>query len=320
MNIFLKKVLLFLLPIIALAIGWEVMLRNIPNDYEYKKAYLEKNADSIEVLFLGSSHGYYGINPLFLKKKGFNAGQVSQSVNYDYKILEKYFSNAKKLETIVLPISYFTFHYNLENGDEAWRVKNYSIYHQMHTTNRIEDYSEVLSSTIKNNILRTYSYYLQKKPELLCNEQGFGLNNNSTKNRDLNITGPATAIQHTYKDSVNFEGNYQALLSIIAFAEKRNIQVLLFTPPAYETYIQNLDKKQLEKALATVQEIDKRFDNTVYVNLMQDKSFVAPDYFDADHMNEIGAEKLTKKIDSILLDMENYQRTARALNNALQHN
>ncbi|AHM63496.1 hypothetical protein D770_26265 [Flammeovirgaceae bacterium 311] len=308
MNKFLKLVLLFALPIVVLGIGLEIGLRNIPNDYVYKKEYLKNNADSIEVLFLGSSHAYFGINPQFISKKSFNAGQVAQSVGYDYKILERYFSNSKKLETIVVPVSYFSFHYKIETGTESWRVKNYSIYHDLYTTNRLNDYSEILSNSVKSGLLRMYNYYLKNNAEIACSALGYGLNNTYAKRRDLAETGAHTAEMHTYRDLADFEENYQAMLSIIKFAEKRNIRVLLYTPPAYETYVKNLYPVQLNMAISTAQELDKAFDNTYYINLLQDDAFVERDFYDADHMNEFGAEKLSRKIDSVLASFNKDQQ------------
>jgi hypothetical protein len=309
MNKFLRLVLLFALPILVLGIGLEIGLRNIPNDYVYKKEYLKNNADSIEILFLGSSHAYFGINPQFINnKKSFNAGQVAQSVGYDYKILEHYFSNSQRLETIVLPVSYFSFHYKIETGTESWRVKNYSIYHDLYTTNRLNDYSEILSNSVKSGLLRVSNYYLKNKAEIACSHLGYGLNNTYAKQRDLAETGAHTAKMHTYPELEDFEENYQAMLSIIKFAEQRNIKVLLYTPPAFETYVNNLYPVQLNKAIATAQALDKAFENTYYINLLQDKSFVERDFYDADHMNEFGAEKLTKKIDSVLAGLNKDQQ------------
>ncbi|HRB69044.1 MAG TPA: hypothetical protein PLC92_02955, partial [Chitinophagales bacterium] len=71
-------------------ISLELLLRDIPNDYSFKKNYLNTNSNNIEVLFLGSSHIYYGINPEYISQKSFNAAHISQSLNFDLAILEKY--------------------------------------------------------------------------------------------------------------------------------------------------------------------------------------------------------------------------------------
>ena len=69
-------------------ISFELLLRNIPNDYSFKKNYLNTKSNSIEVLFLGSSHIYYGINPEYISRNSFNGSHISQSLNFDLEILE----------------------------------------------------------------------------------------------------------------------------------------------------------------------------------------------------------------------------------------
>ena len=47
-----------------------------------------------------------------------------------------------------------------------------------------------------------------------------------------------------------------------------------------------------------------KLNDSIYYNFLTDKSFIAEDYYDADHLNEIGAKKLTLKIDSIINEIE----------------
>ena len=70
---------IFLAVVIAF-IPMEILLENIPNDYSFKKEYLDENSDSIEILVLGSSHSYYGINPIYFHLRAFNAS-VMLSIN-----------------------------------------------------------------------------------------------------------------------------------------------------------------------------------------------------------------------------------------------
>ena len=107
----------------------EVVLRNIPNDYIYKKKYLDVYSNEIETLVLGSSHSFYGVNPAFFFKNTFNASHISQSFDYDLEILEKYDGYLGELKTVVIPISYFSLFHKLESGSESWRIKNYIIYY-----------------------------------------------------------------------------------------------------------------------------------------------------------------------------------------------
>ncbi len=63
MKRFVIKTIYISLPILVVAILMEILLRNTPNDYLFKKQYLDKHSSEIETLILGSSHSFYGFNP-----------------------------------------------------------------------------------------------------------------------------------------------------------------------------------------------------------------------------------------------------------------
>src|SRR5438128_2689811 len=107
MKRYLKSLLLFLLPLVVVAISMEVLLRNIPNDYRYKKIFLDNNARSLEVLVLGNSHSFFDIDPRYIKQKCFNAAYYSQSLDYDLALLKKYDNQWDSLKYIVIPVDYF---------------------------------------------------------------------------------------------------------------------------------------------------------------------------------------------------------------------
>jgi len=284
----------------------EFLLRNIPNDYKFKKEYLDNHSQNIEILCLGSSHTYYGINPAYFNKKSFNGSHVSQTLDYDLKILRKYQDRLNSLKYILIPISYFTLYSKLDRGIESWRVKNYPLYYNIQSYN-IKDYSEVLSINTGTNARRIYSYYIKKNEEITTSELGYGTSHSSKNQQDLIKSGIEAAKRHTTKkDDTLFNENIENLKSIIQLAQQNKSIVIFFTPPAYYTYSENLNPNQLEKTVNTINKIAKEYDNTLYINYMHDKRFHKSDFFDADHLNEIGAEKLTKLLNNLINNIEKY--------------
>lgn len=71
---------------------------------------------------------------------------------------------------------------------------------------------------------------------------------------------------------------------------------MLLTPPAFETYRKDLNKQQLKITIETAKQLDCENNNCIYLNLINDTCFYAKDFYDADHLSEIGAEKLSKLI------------------------
>ena len=308
MNKFFKQIVIFVGPLLITGTLFEILLRNIPNDYRYKKEFLEKNADSIKVLVLGSSYSYYGINPIYLSStNSFNASHISQTLTYDYEILNKYSNRWGSLEYIVLPVSYFTLFGDLEKGDDAWRVKNYIIYYDFNTHAEFANHSELLSNKIMINIERIYSFYIKGNSNISCSDLGWGSRFNSKSKLNLFLSGKVASKRHEVKTNLYFSKNIIALRKIIEFAKSRNIEVILLTAPAFYTYIDNLDKPKLNRTITTLMKLDMEYDNVSYTNILKDTSFTEVDFYDADHLNEIGARKLTIRIDSIISRI-NWQR------------
>jgi|AntAceMinimDraft_9_1070365.scaffolds.fasta_scaffold05802_3 hypothetical protein len=310
MKLFLTKTIYISLPILVVAIFMEILLRNTPNDYSYKKEYLDKHSAQVETLILGSSHSFYGFNPDSFCGKVFNASHISQSLNYDFKILKKYEDKFINLETIVLPISYFTLFSKLESGSESWRVKNYIIYYGLKSSRSLTDYSEILSNLSSINIRRVISYYVLGNSAISCTNLGWGTSYNSKKARNLVDTGETAAIRHT-RDNINsynnqklFNENILILKLMIEWCRENNVKILLLTPPAFETYRKGLNIEQLNITIETTSKIASKYDNCIYLNLLSDTSFYAKDFYDADHLSEIGAEKLSELINSKINEWE----------------
>jgi len=315
MRKFIIKILLLLLPIVILVVSMEYLLQQIPNDYAYKNKYFDKHSATIQTLILGSSHAYFGINPVYFSENTFNASHISQSLNFDLAILNKYQNNLGNLDVIILPISYFTLFGKLENGTEAWRVKNYTIYYGINPKS-LSDCSELLSNNLKRNLSRLYYYYIKNKNDITCTEHGWGTTYKSEWVNDLQKTGKTAAKRHTSDDIFSekrtkiFNENLNILNSFSEFCNQRNIKLIFLTTPTYYTYRENLNADQYDKMVETINNFVNKHSNCYYLNWFEDIDFFAEDFFDADHLNEIGAEKLSRKLsqhtDSLRILMKNY--------------
>jgi len=307
MKKFIIKILLLLLPLFILAVPMEYLLRQIPNDYSYKRNYLDNNSSKIRTLIFGSSHAYYGLNPIYFSKNTFNASHISQSLDFDFAILNMYEKNLDSLQVIVLPISYFTLWGKLEDGSESWRVKNYIIYYGMHNTN-LSDNFELLNNKFLINCFRLYKYYIKKQDDITCTKFGWGTTYKSEKAKDLEKTGKTAADRHTRKDMLSekhvkiFEDNLKAINSFSEFCNQRNIKLIFLTTPTYHTYRENINAEQYKKMVDTLSNFVNTHSNCFYLNYFEDSDFVAKDFYDADHLNEIGAEKLSRKLSQYIVN------------------
>lgn len=291
MKKFLFHLLKIILPILFFFLVLEIAIRKIPNDYQLKKAYLDENAAEINTLILGSSHTFYGINPEYFSKKTFNAAYVSQSLDLDYEILKKYNSELKKLKTIVIPISYFSLFETLESDVEKWRIKNYVMYYGIENNYQFTANFETLNNDIKENVKKTIKHYILNTSFITTSNLGWGTNFNSKNKKQLK--GEVTAKKHTAKNFDLYKENLNTLHKIITLCKKNNAKVIFITTPTHESYYRNLNKMQLEKTTKTILDLVNKNSNCVYLNLLNSESFSSEDFYDADHLNEMGAKKLS---------------------------
>jgi len=305
MKKFVNLVLIFSLPLVIGLISFEFLLRNITNDYSYKRDYLDKNAKEIEVLFLGNSHILYGINPEFSSFKSFNVANGSQSLDYDFAIFNKFKNKLKKLKCIVIPIDYTSMYATLGDGVEKWRAKNYTIYFDIKNQNYQYNF-EVINGKLLKNLVRIKRFYLNKKSDITCNKLGYGTAFNSKNAKDLVETGKTASKNHTQsrKNNLSFIKNQKSLASIIKLAKQKNIEIIFVSSPTYKTYYEKLDADQLNNTINHIKEITAKNENAHYYNFLKDKRFIASDFFDADHLNEIGAKKFTSIVDSLIQTFE----------------
>lgn len=315
MKKFILKTIFFLLPILVLAVIMEISLRAIPNDYKQKRSYMDSHSDEIEVLVLGSSHSLYGINPKYFSQKTYNMAYVSQSLDLDYKILEKYQDRFKNLKTIIVDISYFSLYATLETGPEQWRAKNYNIYYDIPTSKATNNF-EILTNKLDINYSRMKSYYTKK----IKNDKAFidstftakmyngWISLKPVKNTDdLEETGVAAAERHTYditeRSKVEIHDKQTNVLGkIVDWSKQKNVKVVFVTTPTYKTYYSRINADQWDNTHKIIEDICRKNSNCQYINLLKNEGnlFTEKDFSDADHLSETGAEKMSKLINQLL--------------------
>ena len=292
MRRFLIRICCFILPLVIVGISAEFVLMKSTNDYSYKNNYLEKNSNELEVLVLGSSHGFRGVDPECFSYKTFNAAYVSQSLKYDALIFQKFQDNFHSLKALILPISYHSLFTDLEDGREAWRVGYYNMFYGTEQYKSFLDRFGLFTLPSKR-VLKHIKYFLLKRDKLSMSESGFG--NQSSKNRgsDLKALGLRVAKRHSVKNFEKGLANLELLYRVLQECQKRGVKVHLFTPPAWQSYRDNINEEQLLEMEKRIKFLLGIFPEVRYKNYFSDARFLVEDFRDADHLNLIGAKKLS---------------------------
>ncbi|SFN03973.1 hypothetical protein SAMN05421594_0563 [Chryseobacterium oleae] len=299
-----------MIPVVAVLVTIEYMAEKIPNEYSVKNDYLKKNSGKVEVLYLGNSHVYFGINPDYALHQSYNASYISQSLDLDQMILDKY--HWKNLKYIVIPADYVSMYYTLETANEKWRVKNYNIYYHFWIGHDLANYAEIFNGKIQDQIKKIENYYVHDKYSRLSTELGFGTSYQSPSPFDINKTAKVAAGRHTFdiqseEYQNNFEINKEALNRIVRIAEEKKIRVIFLSSPVTLKYYQNCNRTQLARTMKVYDDLLKKYPETCsHIDFMQSSYFNITDFYDGDHLNNIGAEKLTKLVEQKLPKIINH--------------
>jgi hypothetical protein len=291
------KILLLSLPFILLTAYSEIKLREIPNSYTIKKTNLEKNIDNIQVLALGSSEAYDGINPDYFSVEGFNLANANQTLLYDNQLLIEYLDKMKSLRLVIITVSYFSFWYQICNTVEHWR--EYFYYHVYGINNKYNnDLDMKRISYIFLYSLDVSREYFIKNFNIVYSEN---LHPNGWLQKDsVNYAGlsDSTGIIwvsyiNTFRKQENYVENLNNLEKMISELKKRNIVPVLVTPPIYTAYSKYTDPAINEINRISIENLCNKY-SCNYFNYENDTRFNRDDFVDIDHLKAAGAEKFSR--------------------------
>jgi len=313
MKEFIVKIFIFLIPIIVGLSFIEYKLINNDDSYYYKKkCALDKSLNKSEILIFGSSAENSGINPkLFLQKRGVNLAFIGgTTVDVFSKLLNRYIDEMPKLNTVIIPISSFTF-FATEERDEM-KFRKILLNH----------YFDIYNDEFNKLLPKSMMYYLgfKKSAKTLfskklynINEYGFETIIGSNSDLLTNEYGINTVYRHIGEQlndklcgSIYYR-NINILNDMITELQRRNIRVLIVTLPTHKSYYSNIKTETKLLIKNTINSIIIKY-NMQYYDYTIDNRFVDTDFYNCDHLNIDGANKFSKILyEELLLEKQNRQ-------------
>ena len=276
----------------------EYNLCKIENSYNYKRANFEKQLDSVNVIILGSSQAFYGINPTYFNLKSFNLANISQSLYYDNQLVLKYIDKMPNLKYVIINISYFSLSYQVIDGIESWRDYYYSQFWNINYPDLnvldIKRYSKIFLYTPTISLSYLNNGF---KVNLINGMNPNGYFEYDTTNNKLNISDSSGNQRVNFHENgfkeKRVNENKVVLESLIKELQKRNIKPVFVTPPVFSTYYKFVNRESLKKNKDIIDSFCIRY-KCNYFNYFTDSRFIQSDFHDNDHLNFIGAEKFSK--------------------------
>jgi hypothetical protein len=297
MNRFLRYTFWFLVPILLGGVLLEIALRAVPNGYGFKKAYLDAHKGRIETLVLGSSHGYYNIDPQYIEGNAFNAANPAQSLRYDMLMLEGYIVDMPKLQTVILPVGYPTLFFEVGHTPESWRLTHYARdFGFPIAPDHFQYQFFVLSKMLKWNLEDIETHYFKNGKVYKMSELGWGTDYGGNREGKIEKSAKASIFWHTSPTSPYIQDNKIFLEAIARACAQRGVRLLIVHTPLHQAYRERMDPVQSETTKRILSELGMRYPNMKVLDFSGSEDFDGGDFYDGDHLNELGAKKLSEKI------------------------
>jgi hypothetical protein len=270
MKLFIKRVLVFICPLVVLLLLCELFLRGMETSYKIKKEQLVASAGAVEVLILGNSHENYGVDPRQFSPYAFNLAQVGQPLYFDKRITLNYIDRLKKLKYVLIGVDFHSLYFSDEGIRDLWSYYGYGV-----------DCKDTLPVLWKCSYLAGYKVgltsefmkrALDKKYRVvkaLDVESGVNYNEPFVKGfvplkNDTDLRDEHSKLRAEYFNSLVHQSQERAdvlsdLADFISSLKHRNITPILLTMPCYGPYRELLDPWVRERNKIDMQGISDKF-------------------------------------------------------------
>lgn len=305
MNRFLLRLLLPIVVILSILFwGGEFYLHSLPNDFKTKNQYLEDNAKDLKIMVLGASTISMGIKPSYFDMQpAYNFGYASQSNEYNLWILSKHFSEMDSLQYVILDMSLgapWLYGDSLAEG----RNKFYRLYYGYKDL-PIEFEMMASLSELKHRIFPVDNKQALKTIDDDGYQSGFyeDVPYDELRWEKSALWSVDYFNNLAYGENANerYNGSVNCICKIIELCKRKNIRVVLVTPPMMELFYSKLKDKLVKDSYHVADSLANAYDNVIWLNFFNaDSLFSVEEFYNPTHINPRGAKKFTMMLnDSI---------------------
>lgn len=297
-------------------------------NYDYN--YLVKSIDSaksseVEAIVVGNSYPLTGIDATLLDLKTVSLALSSQDLYYAFQLAKLAINNNDNIKKCIIGVGYYLVNHDLsksQNMDAVNRVKNvyYPILKDMHNSTYVEESPIIcLNSILKDEVMK-FLFDLDfldvhfKDMIYRSNKGYFNLNFTREMNSMLRGTklkdiceeekwklGEFRANQHNklskYNDTTKEYNNI--LNEFITFLDDRKVEAIIIVFPSTKYYKKFLNNNYEDKFYEIINGINEN-KKIKLIDFSKEDIFGEDDFIDFDHMSEVGAMKITSKINQII--------------------
>lgn len=295
MRRFIVRCILFLLPVVFILGCMEFLIRQVPNTYRQKYQWMSQHGQDVHTLILGNSHGLFGIKPDLLRVPAYNLCNVSQVFEYDDWLLRHFAPSCKNLRTVVLIVDNSNLFDPPLEESESFRCTYYRLYMDYPKHSLFSKYGFELSQMAAT--MEKVKCWLNGESDM-CDSLGWNRNYRVDARDSLNLTDEVArmaAKRHNAPGMKYAKSNREALFRVAEFCQDNHLRLILMQTPVKVAYSQAVQAPYKSFLQQTLQDCRNKYGAEI-ADYSADVRFTDEDFYDADHLSNVGAEKFTRII------------------------
>jgi hypothetical protein len=261
--------------------------------FQIKKSFKNALLRNYDLLILGNSRVYRGINPDVLEVKSYNFSHDNDNYNQMYfkmKYLEK---NKKKLKYVIIGVDYFQFSFIAD-------TRNY-VYSDLFSEEYNSDYNSLSANSFNyllqaTNILKVErlkylkNLFIKNQTLIYLKENGQYIRPGKAKISDKHFYSiKRLPIQELY------------FKKILNYCRENGIKVFLCRLPARNNALLNYSKADM---VEFDRFISKHVNSNIhFLDYAHQPGWGVEDYTDITHLNEKAAERFSKQLNDTILQI-----------------
>jgi len=297
-----------ILLLINIAIEFLLFLR--PNQYSYKRMYVEEHINDIRCLLLGNSHIANALKPNILGNGVFNMAIAGRNIVYDIELAKIYVPQMKRLGFLIIPLDYDKFYFGREKNNPnemkkpLGRQGTYKCMYYKYMGIRVDHFwywSELLNSK-----LDYMSRFLKNDVDARgCDSLGYVKQSLSKRNDNWKNRSLPKIIDTTIDANREKQKLFSRYCTLAELANGQGAKLVLLVTPMYKTYNNSTNPVVNKEMESFVTSLKQKYPNVEFYDYSTDKRFVDEDFYDSSHLTDIGANKFSKIVkEEVLSSLE----------------
>lgn len=302
---FLAKLLLAVLPPLALLGFLELQHARHPEGLDAKALAWQTAAPQARILILGSSHAWYGIDPSAFSQPAFNLAYVSQTLHFDSALLVLSMARMPRLSLVIQTVSPFTLEEELDRLPEGARSWSYRRAFGIQPPPGLPGLdSRRFSRTMfvgNWRSLRLATRGFRPDPRQIGIQADGWLDHHPDPDQtDPSVLAPRRLAEwRSSMDAARLPVQKARLRHMLEACRARGVRMVLVTTPLRQELSKGLDPAARAATRTFLDSLGR--EGTTWIDLESSPRWGAADFVDMDHLNRAAARRLGLVLDSLLV-------------------